>query len=146
MKIALVHDIAEALVGDITPPESSGISENTKHALEEEAFKKIASYLLLDQNNTDDSNEENTKLGKELQSYYQEYMDQKTKEGQLCKQFDKLEMIIQAYEYESSQGVVLDTFYKSTMNSFKHPYLQQVHAELLKRRQALLDSREQSKD
>ncbi len=31
-KIALVHDMAEALVGDITP--SSGISKEEKHKLE----------------------------------------------------------------------------------------------------------------
>lgn len=43
IQIALIHDIAEARVGDITPHEK--ISEKEKHELEKKAAKRIFSNL-----------------------------------------------------------------------------------------------------
>ena len=44
MKIGLVHDLAEALVGDITP--HFGVSDQEKFKLESEAMSKIKSLVL----------------------------------------------------------------------------------------------------
>lgn len=46
--MALVHDLAESIVGDITP--HCGVSVEEKHRREEEAMKNICS-LLGDQGN-----------------------------------------------------------------------------------------------
>ena len=43
IKMALVHDIAESIVGDITP--HCGISKDEKHRLESEAMEQIRSKL-----------------------------------------------------------------------------------------------------
>ena len=43
IKMALVHDIAESIVGDITP--HCGISKEEKHRLESEAMEQIRSKL-----------------------------------------------------------------------------------------------------
>ncbi len=41
--MALVHDLAESIVGDITPYDNVSVSD--KRRLEEEAFKKIVNLL-----------------------------------------------------------------------------------------------------
>jgi hypothetical protein len=43
MKLSLVHDLAEALVGDITP--TCGVSEEDKHRLEAAAMQQIRGML-----------------------------------------------------------------------------------------------------
>ena len=43
MKLALVHDVAEAIVGDITP--TCGVSDADKHALEAAAVQRIKGML-----------------------------------------------------------------------------------------------------
>lgn len=43
MKLALVHDVAEAIVGDITP--TCGVSDDEKYRLEAEAVQKIKAML-----------------------------------------------------------------------------------------------------
>lgn len=43
IKMALVHDIAESIVGDITP--NCGISKDEKHRLEMDAMQRIRSML-----------------------------------------------------------------------------------------------------
>lgn len=63
--IALVHDIAEAIVGDITPPESSGVSVLDKHRMEDEALKTIASQL--------GGSNGDSKLAAELEDLYMQY-------------------------------------------------------------------------
>lgn len=44
-KIGLVHDLAESVVGDITPTEYSGVSKEDKHKREVEAMNKIVSLF-----------------------------------------------------------------------------------------------------
>jgi putative hydrolase of HD superfamily len=43
MKLALVHDVAEALVGDITP--HCNVSDGDKHAMEAAAVQEIKAML-----------------------------------------------------------------------------------------------------
>lgn len=43
LQLALVHDLAECIVGDITPMDN--ISEEHKHKMEDEAMKEITSNL-----------------------------------------------------------------------------------------------------
>lgn len=48
-----------------------------------------------------------------------EYERGETKEAQLCKDFDKLEMILQAHEYERAQGLSLQDFFDSTADKWR---------------------------
>jgi hypothetical protein len=48
-----------------------------------------------------------------------EYEQGQTKEAQLCKDFDKLEMIQQAVEYEQAQSLCLQDFFDSTANQWR---------------------------
>ncbi|XP_060536351.1 5'-deoxynucleotidase HDDC2 isoform X2 [Cylas formicarius] len=43
LQLAVVHDLAEAIVGDITPHDN--VTEEDKHRQEDEAMKEITSHL-----------------------------------------------------------------------------------------------------
>jgi putative hydrolases of HD superfamily len=57
----------------------------------------------------------------EMFALWQEFENGTSLESDLARQFDKLEMIIQADEYEKQQGVNLQQFFDSTANHFHHP-------------------------
>ena len=48
-----------------------------------------------------------------------EYEAGETNEAKLCKDFDKIEMILQAFEYESAQGKDLQEFFDSTAGKWR---------------------------
>lgn len=50
-----------------------------------------------------------------------EYENSSSLEAALAHELDKLEMILQANEYEEQQNVDLDDFFQSTKDSFSHP-------------------------
>lgn len=60
-------------------------------------------------------------IAQEILSLWLEYEDGTSIEASIAKQLDKLEMIIQADEYETSQSMNLQQFFDSTTGSFHHP-------------------------
>uniref|UniRef100_A0A1I7VGM5 5'-deoxynucleotidase HDDC2 n=1 Tax=Loa loa TaxID=7209 RepID=A0A1I7VGM5_LOALO len=91
IRMTLVHDLAEAIVGDITP--HCGISAGEKHQLEDEAMKKIMEMVPLT-------------AGEDWYSLWQEYEGSETKEAKIVKHLDKFDMIVQAFHYEQKYGAV----------------------------------------
>jgi putative hydrolase of HD superfamily len=85
--IALVHDLAEALVGDITP--FDGVDADEKRRREEEAMRHLAALA------GDDG----------LLGLWREYAAAETPEARFVKELDKLETVLQAAEYGSAGGV-----------------------------------------
>jgi len=121
IKIALVHDLAEALVGDITP--FDGIKKEEKHKLEEQAMSDIRVTL------------QGSVVGEEIYQLWLEYEKGETREAQLLKDIDKFEMILQAFEYEGShKGMNLQQFFDSTRGKFKTQLVKGWTYELEKRR------------
>ncbi|KAG1316372.1 hypothetical protein G6F62_013547 [Rhizopus arrhizus] len=86
IKMAIVHDLAEAVVGDITP--HAGVSKEEKFTLEKNAMNSFIKTL------------GDTEMIKEIASLWHEYEDAKTSEALFVKDLDKFEMIVQAVEYE----------------------------------------------
>lgn len=86
IKMAIVHDLAEAKVGDITPHD--GISDDQKHQLERDAINDMVQML------------NHSPQILEIQSLWEEYEHATTPEALLVKDLDKFEMISQALEYE----------------------------------------------
>ncbi|KAJ1984850.1 hypothetical protein H4R34_000389 [Dimargaris verticillata] len=84
--MCLVHDLAESLVGDITP--FDGVSEVDKHQREEMAMARICALL------------GDNPAATEMTELWHEYEACQTPEARLVKDLDKFEMIVQAYEYE----------------------------------------------
>ncbi|XP_022070095.1 HD domain-containing protein 2 [Acanthochromis polyacanthus] len=133
MKLALVHDMAECIVGDIAP--SDNISKAEKHRREEEAMKRL-SDLLPDG------------LKQEVYGLWEEYETQSSAEARLVKQFDLLEMILQAHEYEELEGTPgrLQEFFDSTTGRFHHPDVLQLVASLNEeRRRHMTDTKTSGK-
>jgi putative hydrolases of HD superfamily len=84
MKMVNLHDLAESLVGDYTPDK---ISAEKKEVLENKAMKKIISKLP-------------SALRENYLDIWNEYNDNITDNAKFVHNLDKLEMALQAKEYE----------------------------------------------
>jgi putative hydrolase of HD superfamily len=87
VKMALIHDLGEISIGDIKWESGKKVigSQKQKHIDEREAIRKIFA---------DNSSFE------EYVELWEEFNNQKTREAKIVKQLDKLEMVIQALEYQ----------------------------------------------
>ena len=121
VKLALIHDLAEAIVGDITPHDP--VSKEEKAKMEADAMAKIRDML------------GDSLGGEEVEALWHEYEDQVTDEAKLLKDLDKLEMIMQAGEYERAQGKNLSQFFESTAGRFTTPVGRAWEAEINARRE-----------
>ena len=98
MKIALLHDLAESEVGDITP--FDGVSVEEKFERENSAIKRIFSNLPSLQT-------------EEFYALWLEYEKGSSPEGLIVKDIDKYEMMLQAFQYELRYpDVDLSEFFK----------------------------------
>jgi putative hydrolase of HD superfamily len=95
VKMALLHDLQESIVGDMTR-ESPNFSDKRK--LEEEAMVEILGGLP-------------NKLAGEYMDLWREYLEGITPEARVVKNADKLEMLLQAKEYEE-QGYDVRDFWE----------------------------------
>ncbi|XP_039604336.1 HD domain-containing protein 2 [Polypterus senegalus] len=132
IKLALIHDMAECIVGDIAP--SDNISKEEKHRREKEAMKYLTDLLSED-------------VKKEIYELWEEYEYQSSPEAKLVKELDQCEMILQAYEYEMSEKSPgrLQEFFDSTKGKFNHPEVMQLVKSLNETRNSEIeqDSKEE---
>lgn len=96
LRMALIHDLAEAIIGDVITQRGSQTLANeiTKHAKERKAIVSILQSIG-SPNDID---------------LYDEFMARATAEAQFVHQLDKLEMALQAYHYEIEYDKVLEEF------------------------------------
>ncbi|KAL6194377.1 hypothetical protein ACLB2K_035461 [Fragaria x ananassa] len=120
IKIAIVHDIAEAIVGDITP--TDGVPKEEKSRREQEAIDHMCKLL------------GGGSIAKELGELWLEYEGNSSPEAKIVKDFDKVEMILQALEYENDQGKDLEEFFQSTAGKFQTDVGKAWAAEIASRR------------
>jgi putative hydrolase of HD superfamily len=111
LKMALVHDLAEAQVGDITP--HCGVSDTDKHQQELSAMTQMTDHL--------QSTASFGMAGKEILDLWKEYEEGTSLEAKLVKDMDKLEMTLQALEYEQDgkNQKSLDGFFDSTRDKWR---------------------------
>ena len=133
IKIALVHDLAEATVGDITP--HCGVSDQTKYELELNAISSMTSQLVGGLPGSSSTKN----AGNEILELWKEYEAGATPEAKLVKDMDKLEMILQALEYETDgkNEESLDGFFDSTRGKWRTPIGKMWGEEIEKRRRKL---------
>ncbi|CAK9171372.1 unnamed protein product [Ilex paraguariensis] len=98
IKMAIVHDIAEAIVGDITP--ADGIPKLEKSRREQEALDHMCKLL-----------GGGPRAG-EIHELWMEYEENSSLEAKVVKDFDKVEMILQALEYETGKARLCSFFLK----------------------------------
>lgn len=111
---ALIHDVCESLTGDITP--NDNIPPREKQEKEYEATRKILGQI-------DESGE--------LFELWKDFEYERTPEGKLVKELDRLEMVLQAFQYEKEHHVNLDEFYDFTAKKLTSPDLKNILREIL---------------
>lgn len=89
---ALLHDLAEALTGDLTPEMKNTKGREEAERTEQTMLKKLIIDL---------PEQEKKWLNKLIEEYYQ----QSTPEARLIKQIDKADMILQAIHYINTENL-----------------------------------------
>ena len=118
VQMALIHDISESLAGDITPHDK--ITEDEKHNLE----KKAIQSLFKDVN------------GNNIMELWNEYEEKKSPEAKFIYELDKIEMLLQAFEYEQKykdEDIDLSEFWTYVEERVKEPKILEI-LNILKRR------------
>jgi len=98
IKMALVHDMAELLVGDITPVD--GVLKSEKSRRESTTMDFLCQELLGDVDGGE--------AGREIKQAWQEYEDSETLESHFVHDVDKMELVLQMVEYEKSHEGRID--------------------------------------
>ena len=131
IQMALVHDLAECLVGDIAPDDN--VSKADKEQMEHDAMEQIA--LTLGQSCP------NNEARQRVLDLFQEYEQRETKESRAVKDLDLLDMIIQADEYEQAFGLDLSEFFQGTpVSRFRDSTIEAVAKEVHEQRQERIQS------
>lgn len=89
IRIALVHDFAESLVGDITP--NDPMTKEEKHRREFETVKYLCESIIRPCSES---------ASREILDDWLAYEKQTCLEGRYVKDIDKYEMLVQCFEYE----------------------------------------------
>lgn len=77
---------------------------------------------------------ENSSAVQEMRELWLEYETQATDEAKIVKEIDRLEMLIQACEYEKSDGKDLEKFFNDTKRVFQHPFIESISEIISKER------------
>ncbi|TCD71773.1 hypothetical protein EIP91_003116 [Steccherinum ochraceum] len=145
--MSVVHDLAEAQVGDITP--SEGIPKAEKRRLEAEAMHNFVHEMLHD-----------SPAAQRIVSLWQEYEDGATAEARFIwidsrwhlKVRERLAMntersfiiVCPALEYERNHGIqTLQPFFDSSLPSLRHPEVKQWGEDLAAERERFKQSQQQ---
>jgi len=105
LRMALLHDIAESVIGDFTPEE---ISKKDKRKMENNAMLDILSKLP-------------SKLASNYTKIWKEYQSGNSKEAILVHEIDRLEMALQAqkYRWEGYSRKNLEVFFSTAKKEIK---------------------------
>lgn len=130
VSMAIIHDLGESIVGDVIYESGTKIigSLKNKHRDERHAMKVIFEKIL---------------EKKKYLSLWEEWVKQKTPESQFVKRVEKLEMVMQALEYETLgySSKLFDEFWENTWKYLKDSDLEPLYQELENRRAALLKNK-----
>jgi putative hydrolases of HD superfamily len=123
MKMATIHDLAEAVIGDLVTEgrDKKDMPKKQKQALEKKAIRKVFAGI---------------PEGREYVKLWEEFESGKTREARIMQEIDKLEMVMQALEYEQDghSGKKLDPFWETTREKIKNPDMLKLFNILEKRR------------
>lgn len=126
LAIAVLHDQAEALIGDLPASASRLLGAEIKHQAEARAMEELFGSL---------------PHGSGLVALWEEYATASSREARLIKALDRVEMLIQALQYQQAGQRNLDEFWDgATKNLSEFPLVEQIVQVLLQQRADLLRS------
>ena len=123
MKMALIHDLGLAATEDTVWIRWGVIDLKARDKKEKEEIREIVSLF------------NSMEGGKEYIKVFEEMVLRSSKEAKIFWQVDKLEMALQALEYEQEQGKNLDEFFATANLYIKHPFLREMFEEVLSQRE-----------
>ncbi|KLO13303.1 HD domain-containing protein [Schizopora paradoxa] len=130
--MCLVHDLAEAHVGDIAPRE--GIPKETKAKLEADAMDNFVNGML-----------HGSPAGRRMEALWKEYEEGKSPEARFVKDLDRFEMASQALEYERRcEDKDLEPFFESSIPKLRHPEVAGWGDDLMEERENMKKERQDS--
>jgi putative hydrolase of HD superfamily len=120
MRMALLHDLPEIITGDLRPEEKTAKLREEEYA----AIEKILSYLPGD-------------LRDRYMKTWAEFEDRTSEEAKLVRELDKLEMAMQALDYqeEGYKKEKLEEFWTNAKANIEDPDLKKIY-ELLEKRKS----------
>ncbi|RKZ21914.1 oxetanocin [bacterium] len=116
LRIALVHDLAEGLIGDL-PLEAKRYAKIDEIS----AFNDIPG------------------LPEEFLNDFKEFQERSTEEAMIVRAADKIDLLLQVLDYEKSLGTRLDEFWENMDNRVDfdfHPIIKEIVEEIERRRDA----------
>jgi putative hydrolase of HD superfamily len=121
LKIALIHDLPEHMLGDIHAPATRLLGEDVKEAAELRIMERLFTGL---------------QDGEDYVQLWKEFAERSSVEGRLVRAIDKLEMFTQAYQYECAGNRMLDDFWgwEGNMRDFEFEGIQELYDELMELR------------
>jgi len=123
IKMALLHDLGELSTGDVVTERWDVIDVKKRDEKEKEERKGIEKVF--------------AKIGqeKEYLAIYDEMVGRTTPEAKVFWQLDKLEMALQALEYEEEQGKNLEEFFVNvSLYSTQNPLIKEIFDKILRAR------------
>ncbi|UCC59092.1 MAG: HD domain-containing protein [Candidatus Bathyarchaeum sp.] len=111
LRMALIHDLPEAVIGDLTPSEKTAETKEKEYT----TINQILNLLP-------------TRQREKYIAVWNEYQEGKTREAQAVRQLEKIEMALQAKEYEKagSASKSLERFIKSAEEATIWPELKRL--------------------
>ena len=119
IKLAVLHDLEEAITGDLTPEEKKVKGKLAVESQRDSAREQLLRYLP-------------TKDQRVYKELWSELDTSKTREARLVHELDKLEMALQANAYSKSGVEInkLQEFQESAKNAIKDPQLRRLMREI----------------
>jgi putative hydrolase of HD superfamily len=118
-KMAIIHDLAEVITGDIVSEHGNMIDlevRQKKELMEAQGIEAMFTPL--------ENKDEYIRI-------FNEMLQRKSHESNMFWQLDKLEMAIQALVYEKSDKKILAEFFINTDLQLTHPFLRSVFAHVI---------------
>ena len=126
LRMMLLHDVQEAITGDFDHAKKEKVGADTVKRMERRAIKKVLGLLP-------------PKLGEEYLAVWTEYEEHDSPEAVLAHDVDKIEVVLQALEYEK-QGhdpAKLEVFWNSIENQIETPLVKELFEYMVNGRKTI---------
>jgi len=135
MKMCLIHDMPESLVGDLTS--ADGVPKTEKSRRESTTMDYITQQLLGNVRGAA------TNVGEDIRAIWQEHEDSETLESRFVQDIDKVELLLQMVEYEKrGEGKVNLSEFTYVATKVSLPEIKPWVEEILKEREEFWSRKE----